>query len=374
MVKLDGFRPGQTVTLPTRQGEYVDFGPDSTVHFEGIDGVEADAELGSINVQGPLLTGSTDSDNRKMSVDLRQMSKVQMSNISKPKTALLATGGILGAASGAIGGFLWLYLSYYQTTSGRPLRLPNQEAPIRASLGFSGAPRRTLRHHADQDTRAQLFAHWAQEASAECASIPAFLALARDLTRVSAPSSLVDAALRAAREEATHTRLCTALANQHADVPIEAFMPPTPQAMDIDAQTLLERLVLEAFWDGCVAEGSAAALARRAVVHAKDDTTRTALSVIKRDEQGHADLARDIVAFGLSVGGDSIRRILGESLEQRYAEEEAQLNGWTAHSRRDPVDEEFTRAYGWAGDEMTRETRIETWEKSVSILEAMGCV
>lgn len=373
LLKLDGFRVGHTVKLPTRESDYVDFDADSTVHFEGSDGVEADAQFSSIEIRGPVLFGSTLPNRMELKVDLQRLSKVQVRNNSPPKTALLTTGAVLGAISGTIGGALWLYVSYY-TASGRPLRLPDQKAPVRAPLGFSRAPRRTPEHCADELTRARLFAHWAREASAECASIPAFLALARDLARASAPRNLVDAALRAAREEATHTRLCTALANDHADVPIAACTPPTPQAADANAQGLLERLVVEAFWDGCVAEGSAAAMARRAAVIAKNDTARTALNVIMRDEQGHADLARDILAFGLSVGGDSLRRVLGESFEQRRAEEEARLNAWTAASTMDFADEDMLREHGLASNDMQHQARIETWEKSVSMLEALGCV
>lgn len=372
LLKLNGFRAGETVNLPTRQGEYVEFDDETTVHLEGIDGVQTDAQFDAIKTHWPVLVGSTIPDGVKLNVELQRMSKVQIRKFSPGQTALLTTGAILGAVSGAIGGGIWLYVNYY-TASGRPLRMPDQKTPVLAPVGFSRMPRRTNDHRVDEPTRAKLFAHWAREASAECASIPAFLALARDLARASAPRNLVDAALRAAREEATHTRLCTALANEHADVPIAACTPSTPRAADENAQGLLERLVLEAFWDGCVAEGSAAAMARRAAATAKNDTARTALNVIARDEQGHADLARDIIAFGLSLGGSSLRRLLGESFEQRRAEEEARLYG-SAVSSQAHMDEDIVREHGLAGNDVNQLARIEAWEKSVSMLAAMDCV
>lgn len=115
-------------------------------------------------------------------------------------------------------------------------------------------------------------------------------------------------------------------------------------------------------------------MARRSVAKAKNAATRTALKVIARDEQGHADLARGIIAFGLSAGGNSLRRALGESVEQRRAEEEARLNEWTAASTYDLMDEDVLREHGLAGEDVERLARIETWEKSVSMLESMGCV
>ncbi|HRI69833.1 MAG TPA: hypothetical protein PK156_36640 [Polyangium sp.] len=372
LLKLNGFRAGQTVELPTSDGKTVNFNADSTVHLEGNDGIETDAQLGVVVTHHSLLLAKTIPDAQTLNVDLGRLSRVQIVNSSSEKTGLLVTGGVLGAVSGALGGFIWLYANYYQGPSGRPLRLPNQTAPIRAPLGLARIPRHPPARRADARTRARLFTHWAREASAECASIPAFLALARDLARASAPSHLVYAALRAAREEATHTRFCVALANEHAELPIAAFTPAIPQAMDIDAQRLLERLVLEAFWDGCVAEGGAAAVARRSMSQTKNELARKTLQTIARDEQGHADLARDIVAFGLSVGGPAVRRALAESFERRRADEESLLNEG-AGSTEGPGDEDVLHENGLAGHDIQHRARIETWEKSVSMLEALGC-
>lgn len=372
LLKLNGFRAGQTVELPTSDGNTVNFNADSTVHLEGKDGVEADVQLGVVVAHQSMLLARTIPDAQTLNVDLGRLSRVQLVNNSPEKTGLLVTGSVLGAVSGAVGGFFWLYANYYQGPSGRPLRVANQEKPIPAPLGFSRIPRHPPAHRADAPTRARLFTHWAREASAECASIPAFLALARDLARASAPRNLVNAALRAAREEATHTRLCVALANEHAELPIAAFTPAIPQAMDVDNQRLLERLVLEAFWDGCVAEGGAATSARRAMHKAKNKMARNTLQTIARDEQGHADLARDIAAFGLSVGGPALRRALAESFERRRADEESMLNEG-AVSTEGPVDEDVLHENGLAGHDIQHRARIETWEKSLSMLDALGC-
>ena len=111
LLKLNGFRAGQTVQLPSWDGE-VDFDAESIVHLEGKDGVEADIQFNAIQIQEPVLFGLTRPDRMALNVDLQRMSKVQIRKFSTTKTGLLATGAVLGAASGTIGGLLWFYLNY----------------------------------------------------------------------------------------------------------------------------------------------------------------------------------------------------------------------------------------------------------------------
>jgi len=129
---------------------------------------------------------------------------------------------------------------------------------------------------------------------------------------------------------------------------------------------------MEAFWDGCVAEGAAAALARRAAPLATDERTRITLQTIAEDEQTHADLAKDIVAYGLSAGGRSIRNALAESLERRSANEEARID-LHEHNGVDErvIDEDVARAYGLPGGNTTHAARIENWEQSRLMLKAL---
>ncbi len=203
----------------------------------------------------------------------------------------------------------------------RPLRMHENASPELAPLVLG--PRRRLSKRHDSDIPAHsLAAFWLRETSAECASIPAFLALARDLARVGAPSSLVENAQRAAIEEAKHTRLCAELAGEYTGMDVGARMPRVPRRMVANQQALLERLAIESCWDGCIGEGAAAARARRLAVHTHDVRTRETLSIIARDEQGHADLAADILRFCIAVGGKSVRNAIAESIELRRATEE----------------------------------------------------
>jgi hypothetical protein len=198
------------------------------------------------------------------------------------------------------------------------------------------------------------------------------LALARDLRLVSAPESLIQAALAAAREEAAHTKLCAKLANRHADSLLSPIVPPIPINADIDRTALLKRLVLEAFWDGCVVEGSAAVEAQRVIAPTRDETTRSALQTIARDEKNHADLAKDILAWGLSAGEPSIRQALAESFEQARDGVELQLETVGEPANNPEIDNDVARLYGLAGNDITSAARIEAWEKSKKLLVKRG--
>jgi len=377
VVKLDGFS-GAPRKLEVNDGgerKEIEFTSDTYLHFHDSRGYEVSTQFHSLRMKGPLLVGIEQESGEQLNVDLRGIRLIQVSELSTAKTTAATIGYIAGLVP-VIGGLAFgIYFTFDLNPSGRPLRVEDRASPIAAPLVFNRSHkgrRRASGLHGP--TRTRLFAHWAQEASAECASVPAFLALARDLARVSAPTNLVQAALRAAREEAKHTRLCTELANKYADAPIAAMTPPVPKVVDSDLHSLLERLVLEAFWDGCVAEGSAAATARRATAATKQKSARKALNVIARDEQRHANLARDILVFGLSAGGKSIRRKLGESLEQRRADEEKRLDAWAAEATEQALDQDLLAENGLAGRDIKHQARIETWEKSVSMLETMGCV
>ena len=233
-------------------------------------------------------------------------------------------------------------------------------------LHVARASRRTPSKLVEQvgSTRSErLAAAFGRDASTECASIPAFLALARDLARAGAPASLVARAQRSAHEEATHTELCSQLAGEFGGVDLRALVPLVPALFDQDEPSLLQRLALESFWDGCVGEGAAAAGARRR----REATTLTAvadaLAIIARDEQAHADLSARIVAFCVDRGGLSVRDALVESFEQRVGAEEDAL---AADPGEDP--ERMLEDAGVAGAAMLRLAREEALEKSRMLL------
>ncbi|MBK9261442.1 MAG: hypothetical protein IPM54_16755 [Polyangiaceae bacterium] len=214
-------------------------------------------------------------------------------------------------------------------TGGRPLRSEMDAEPILGSLRIRRADPNASRHRVtsmDVHTRRRLASHWARDTRAECASIPAFFAIARDLARAGAPESLIRHALRSAAEEAHHTELCATITNQYLPFDVIALEPEVPTAKDVDRMALLERLALESFWDGCVGEGTAAAQALRVSQMATNDRIRQTLAIIARDEAAHAELSERIVAFCISAGGKSIRDALARSVEERMSDEESAID------------------------------------------------
>jgi hypothetical protein len=225
---------------------------------------------------------------------------------------------------------------------GRPLRAHGEQvlAPIAAVPGPASPRARSLRM--DPAARAALARAWADDAGGEGASIPAFLALADDLRAIGAPPELVRRALESAREEATHTDLCCALAGDYAGAVLRPRALPWPDRSGSDPASTLLRLALEAWYDGCLGEGAAAERARRSFAAASDPDVRAALAVIARDEERHAELSYLILSFCLSVGGRPVRDALLAAIE---ASEPAPLGplaedavacdyaAWRAHGR-----------------------------------------
>jgi hypothetical protein len=194
---------------------------------------------------------------------------------------------------------------------GRPLRAGDGiMLPPARVLG--PAPRRSAR--LDGATRGELASAWLDDARAECGSIPAFLALARDLRAVGAPASLVERALGAARDEVRHTALCSGLASAFAGWNLEPALISPPSPRDADRPAALVRMALESWHDGCLGEGAAAARAKRALAGAADSEAQAALAVIATDEARHAELGWRVLAYCLSEGGRSVRGALGAAI------------------------------------------------------------
>lgn len=367
ITQLHNFASYESIQLETTENETVTFNEKSGLTFRGFDNSVATVRLSRIIIQDNVLIGHESTLNKPLYVDLTRMKTVQVDNFSAGYTALAGVGvgvplvlsGLLLIAAGSVAG-------------GRPLRVSGQSDPVRAPVVLGRRAKRELQTRGiDERTRQALRNHWAQEASAECASIPAFWALARDLKKIGAPEGLVNAALRAAREEATHTNLCLALANAQSEHFLETFIPDAPTSTDADREAMLQRLTLDAFWDGCVAEGAAAIIAEKSLMRTQDAETRLALQTIAADETRHAALARDIVRYGLEAGIDVLRQTLYESLEDRREAFEAELNGPTREPTTSAMNDEMCEL-GVPGEKLKHQGRIEAWERSVSFLRAIA--
>jgi len=187
--------------------------------------------------------------------------------------------------------------------TGRPLLIEGR--PAIAPL-VVGARRGPGAGPGDAATREALAEAWLATAQAEAASVPTFLALARDLALVGAPSALVTRAFVAAEEEVGHAVLCAAIAARLSGVPKVPEILDVPPPLDERREELLVRLAVESWRDGCVGEGQGAAQARAALAGADDPLVRGTLARIAIEEQGHAELAWAIVRFCVARGGSVV--------------------------------------------------------------------
>ena len=140
--------------------------------------------------------------------------------------------------------------------------------------------------------------HFAAAAQLEASSVWTFLRLAAELAAVGAPDALIAAALDAADDEVRHAELCARAAGGLA---LAALPPGTARPRFTHRSPLaLATLAREAWLEGCLNEGAAAAEASNASSEATIPTTRAMLAAIATDEARHAELAWDVLAWVLA--------------------------------------------------------------------------
>lgn len=154
-------------------------------------------------------------------------------------------------------------------------------------------------------TRAWLSHVWLRDAAEEHASIAAFAQLSLELIAVGAPPDLLSACHAAALDEVRHATHGYRLASLYGD------RPWSPQALPEAAQPgrshrshedRLVHLAVDSLRDGCLNEGWAAEQARQAAAAAHPQIAPVLLAIAD-DEQRHAELAWQILAFCLAQGG-----------------------------------------------------------------------
>jgi hypothetical protein len=146
---------------------------------------------------------------------------------------------------------------------------------------------------------------WIEDARAEYASIAAFERMAAELAAAGAPPALARAARAAAADEARHAALCA----REAGAPF--WLLPLAQRLSEARWTrpsddALATLAREAWIDGCLGEGIAAAQAARAADAARGAPAATQRA-IAGDERRHAELAWAVLAWAWEAGGPAAR-------------------------------------------------------------------
>jgi hypothetical protein len=140
--------------------------------------------------------------------------------------------------------------------------------------------------------------HFAAAAQLEASSVWTFLRLAAELAAVGAPDALIAAALDAADDEVRHAELCARAAGGLA----LAALPPGTASPRFTRRSphALATLAREAWLEGCLNEGAAAAEAVYASSETTTATTRAMLATIATDEARHAELAWNVLAWMLA--------------------------------------------------------------------------
>ena len=177
---------------------------------------------------------------------------------------------------------------------------------------------------------------FAEAAWLEAVSVPAFRTLARNLTLLKAPSTLIEAALAAAQDELLHEQQMTALAQREGE---SVVVPPVEEVPPKD----LLALALENEREGCVNETFAALLAWHQAENAQDPTVASELKKIAWDETRHAALAFQIREWLLPqltpAQQEATRQVRQQAIAARGAKplelptETAQRLGWPSRQQ-----------------------------------------
>ncbi|WP_208721281.1 ferritin-like domain-containing protein [Corallococcus aberystwythensis] len=228
---------------------------------------------------------------------------------------------LLGATT--MGLVYWAYsaISHMNFSKGRVLRLKGRARVARRALGDGWADGATPRLEGLTPwQRTVLGEAWMYSAGMEHASVPAFAKLSLKLSALGAPSELLEACHLAALDEVRHARRCFALARAYSGLPWSAGTIPElgqerPSRPSPGEGDDWSRLVRGSLLDGCLGEGLAASVAAEASRRASDPVVRETLAVIAEDEERHAELAWDVIAFCLERGGGKAKQALRQALD-----------------------------------------------------------
>lgn len=136
----------------------------------------------------------------------------------------------------------------------------------------------------------ELGGYFSTAAWLEAASVFAFERLTRELTRLAAPHTLIQAALRSTLEEISHARMMQAFALQFGGA------RTAPELSRGHTRSMLA-IALENATEGCVRESYGALLACHQALAARDASLRAVMQQIAQDELRHAQLAWQIAAW-----------------------------------------------------------------------------
>lgn len=189
--------------------------------------------------------------------------------------------------------------------------LPEQWAALEQALGALAA--RNRRAIADG---------WTFAAQQEHASIASFSKFALELLAVGAPPSLLVSAHRAGLDEIEHARMSFKVASLCAGQPLGPGPLPI-SAASITQSLSLQASAVAAALDGCLNETIAALEAGAAADATNHEALKVVLEEIARDEQNHAELAWEYVAWAIATGGRAVRDAIARASSEAMTALEA---------------------------------------------------
>jgi len=322
---LDGYHDGEprggTVSVLSPDNKPTEIAGDSQIFLDLPDGTHG-GTFRTIQVRDGRFYGVTEN-GQALQVPL---GSIQAARVKEPNRPLQGLGYVLLVAVGGLvllSGIVLYGLTHPDCGSnpcvgGRALRVAREAVTARATDAEGWRVDDSLLETASlpSDLRGALARLWTQSARDEHASVPAFSRLSLSLVALGAPAWLVGAAHRAALDEIAHARLAFSLASAYAGTPVGPGPLPELQTATAVTATSLVELSAESLIDGCLLEGVAAEVLRRALIRARDPRARAALAVIARDEASHAALAWDVVHWCCQRGGDPVRRGLTAALKK----------------------------------------------------------
>lgn len=197
----------------------------------------------------------------------------------------------------------------------------------------------------DPDTRAALADAWASEGLGEHASVAAFNRFTLQLLALGAPAALIEASIRAGRDEVRHARAAFALASAYAGAPVG------PGPLDIrgglDEPFDLDAIASSLAAEGCVAETVSLILLTAARDRARHPAVRAILAAIVEEEEAHVLLAWEALAWMCRRGA----RISSVVAVFRNAEQHVGFGATTTR----PGDSATMREHGYLSIDERRE-------------------
>lgn len=211
---------------------------------------------------------------------------------------------------------------------GRRLRIRGKDRLAETDVGTDWSEAVEPITELSEEDRCVLARAWEQNAQAEHASIAAFSQLSLQLIALGAPPELLERTLQAAADEVRHARNAFSWASLFAGIPLQPA--PFPEASLTGDSASRERLGVESLIAGCIGEGVAAQSLRQAATRVAHAPLRNTLTRMADEEERHAALAWDIVAWCIQEDPNTIRTLRAALLRDTFPTEVASPDALTA--------------------------------------------